>query len=82
MSEKKLTYISLFSSAGIGCYGFKQVGFECVATCELLEKRIKIQRVNNKCKYKSGYIVGDITKKKYAQKFLTRLNYEKINMML
>ena len=29
---KKLTYISLFSSAGIGCYGFKQQGFKCIAT--------------------------------------------------
>jgi DNA (cytosine-5)-methyltransferase 1 len=28
----KLTYISLFSSAGVGGYGFKQAGFECVAT--------------------------------------------------
>ena len=26
------TYISLFSSAGIGCYGFKQSGYECIAT--------------------------------------------------
>jgi hypothetical protein len=27
------TYISLFSSAGIGCYGFKMEGFEC--NCEM-----------------------------------------------
>lgn len=31
------TYVSLFSSAGIGCYGFKEAGFSCVATVELLE---------------------------------------------
>ena len=31
--EKILTYISLFSSAGVGCYGFKMAGFECIATC-------------------------------------------------
>ncbi len=80
--ERELTYISLFSSAGIGCYGFKQAGFECVATCELLEKRIKIQRINNKCKYKTGYIVGNITKKKYTQKFLMKLSYEKTNIKL
>ena len=30
------TYVSLFSSAGIGCYGFKQAGFECIATNEFL----------------------------------------------
>lgn len=58
----KLTYISLFSSAGIGCYGFKQAGFECVATNELIKRRLDIQRFNNKCKYESGYICGDITK--------------------
>ena len=45
------TYISLFSSAGIGCYGFKQEGFECIATCELLERRIKMQAYNKKCRY-------------------------------
>lgn len=56
-----LTYISLFSSAGIGCYGFKMAGFECIATCELLPRRIAIQRFNHKCRYESGYICGDMT---------------------
>lgn len=41
----KLTYVSLFSSAGIGCYGFKQQGFNCVLTCELIERRIQIQKI-------------------------------------
>lgn len=57
------TYISLFSSAGVGCYGFKQEKFECIATNELIERRINIQKSNNKCKYDTGYIQGDITKK-------------------
>jgi len=35
-----LTYVSLFSSAGVGCYGFKQENFERITTCELLDKRI------------------------------------------
>ena len=48
---KALTYISLFSSAGIGCYGFKQQGFKCITTNEYLEKRIKIQQYNNKCEF-------------------------------
>lgn len=61
MSTKKLTYISLFSSAGVGCYGFKMEGFECVATNELIERRLRVQQNNNKCKYQSGYILGDIT---------------------
>lgn len=55
------TYISLFSSAGIGCYGLQQAGFACVATNELIEKRLEIQKINLKCKYDSGYICGDIT---------------------
>ena len=57
----KPTYISLFSSAGVGCYGFKLEGFNCVATNELIARRLEIQKFNNKCKYESGYICGDIT---------------------
>ena len=53
------TYISLFSSAGVGCYGFKMNGFRCVATNELLEARLNIQRANDKCEYEDGYICGD-----------------------
>ncbi|MCM1167222.1 MAG: DNA cytosine methyltransferase [Ruminococcus sp.] len=56
----KRTYVSLFSGAGVGCYGFKENGFECVATNERLESRMNIQRYNEKCKYPSGYICGDI----------------------
>ncbi|MDE5599499.1 MAG: DNA cytosine methyltransferase [Ureaplasma sp.] len=57
----KYTYISLFSCGGIGCFGFKKQGFECLATAELLKKRLNIQEYNNKCKYKSGYINGDLS---------------------
>jgi DNA (cytosine-5)-methyltransferase 1 len=39
----KLNYISLFSSAGVGCYGLNQENFKCVATAEILEKRLKPQ---------------------------------------
>lgn len=55
------TYISLFSSAGVGCYGFKEQGFECIATNEIIERRLNIQKFNNKCKYNTGYLCGDIT---------------------
>lgn len=61
-SVNKPTYISLFSSAGIGCYGFLDAGFECIATNELIERRINVQKCNHKCKYDSGYICTDITK--------------------
>ncbi len=55
-----LNYISFFSCAGVGCYGFKQEGFQCIASVEIEERRLQIQKYNNKCKYKSGYISGDI----------------------
>lgn len=61
LKDKTLTYISLFSSAGVGCYGFKQAGFECIATNELIERRLNVQKFNDKCKYESGYICDDIT---------------------
>lgn len=57
----RLTYISLFSSAGVGCYGFKQENYNCVATVELIERRLNVQKYNHKCIYDSGYICGDIT---------------------
>lgn len=62
MINNNLTYISLFSSAGVGCFGLKQENFLCIATNELLEKRLNIQKINNKCLFDSGYINGDITK--------------------
>ena len=39
------TYISLFSGAGIGCYGFKLENFNCISTVEILEKRHKELRI-------------------------------------
>ncbi len=67
------TYISLFSSAGVGCYGFKEESFYCVATVELLEKRLKVQEYNNKCIYPSGYISGDLTQKSTKDKVFSEL---------
>lgn len=61
LKDKTLTYISLFSCAGVGCYGFKKAGFECIATNELIERRLNVQKFNNKCKFDSGYICDDIT---------------------
>ncbi|MDR3294642.1 MAG: DNA cytosine methyltransferase [Clostridiales Family XIII bacterium] len=55
------TYISLFSSAGVGCFGFKENGFTCVLTSEMIERRLRVQKANSKCKYESGYILGDVS---------------------
>ena len=67
------TYISLFSSAGVGCYGFKMNGFRCIATNELLESRLDIQRANGKCEYESGYICGDATNEETHNKIMTEI---------
>ncbi|MDU7418442.1 MAG: DNA cytosine methyltransferase [Metamycoplasma hominis] len=77
MEDKKLTYISLFSSAGVGCFGFKEQGFECIATNEIIERRLEIQKYNNKCKYETGYICGDITKNTTTEKILNEVNFWK-----
>lgn len=60
VKQSNLTYISLFSGAGVGCYGFKLEEFECVATVELIDRRIRVQEFNKKCKFDSGYIKGNI----------------------
>ena len=67
-TNKRLTYVSLFSCAGVGCYGFKQEGFECMATVEWIERRLNVQRYNNKCRFNSGYICGDITERETQNK--------------
>ena len=71
------TYISLFSSAGVGCYGFKEAGFECVATNEFIERRLNVQKFNQKCKYETGYICGDITARETKQKLYDEISFWK-----
>jgi DNA (cytosine-5)-methyltransferase 1 len=68
-----LTYVSLFSSAGVGCYGFQLEGFQCIATAELIERRIAVQKYNHKCAYESGYICGDMTKPEVKAKILKEI---------
>jgi len=61
LKDKSLTYVTLFSSGGVGCHGFDMEAYNCVATNEIIPRRMDVQRANKKCKYESGYIVGDIT---------------------
>lgn len=77
--KTKKTYISLFSSAGVGCYAFKKMGFDCVATNELIERRLNVQKSNKKCKYESGYICGDITLNKTKEKLFSEIDLWKKN---
>ncbi|NHA59699.1 DNA (cytosine-5-)-methyltransferase [Helicobacter pylori] len=73
--NQTLTYISLFSGAGVGCYGLLEEGFECVATNEILEKRLNIQRINRKCKLDESYISGDIKKPETKEKILKQIRF-------
>ena len=73
------TYVSLFSSAGVGCYGFKEEGFYCIATVELIERRLKVQQYNKKCAYSSGYICGDLTEDETKQRIFRELEIWKQN---
>ncbi len=75
LKDKSLTYVTLFSSAGVGCHGFQMEGYHCIATNEILERRMQIQRYNHKCKFDSGYIVGDITSENIKQRI-----YDEIHM--
>ncbi len=68
-----MNYITLFSCAGIGCYGFKQEGFDCLATVEIESKRLNIQKHNKKCKKDSGYIDIDITTPEAHQRLAEEL---------
>lgn len=68
LKDRSLTYVSLFSSAGVGCYGFKMEGYHCIATNELIERRMDVQRSNKKCEFDTGYVVGDITQTQVREK--------------
>jgi len=74
LKDKSLTYVSLFSSAGVGCHGFQMEGYHCIATNELIERRMEVQRVNKKCQYESGYVVGDISASEVKDKIYNEIS--------
>lgn len=74
LKDKSLTYVSLFSCAGVGCYGFRMEDFHCVATNELLSRRLDVQKANHKCEYESGYVSGDITTDEVKQHIYTEID--------
>lgn len=76
MKQKNYYYASLFSSAGIGCYGFHQQGFECILTSELLDKRMKFQKINSIGKFDEAYLTGDI--KNYDLPNIINSNLKKV----
>ena len=79
MLKKPLTYISLFSCAGIGCMGFTKAGFKCIATNEIIARRLEVQKCNNKCERQEGYIQGDITLQETKQLIFNEIEWWKQN---
>ncbi len=73
----KKTYISLFSSAGVGCFGFKMDNYDCIATNELIQRRMDVQKANRKCKYDNGYICGDITTDETKEQIYNEIKFWK-----
>lgn len=77
---KKNNYLSLYSSAGIGCFGFKKNNFDCIATVEIISKRLQIQKFNKICDDDEGYINDDISKIEAKNKIFNIVTkYKKIN---
>lgn len=88
LQDRSLTYISLFSGAGVGCFGFKTAGFICIATNELIERRLNVQKYNNKCRFDSGYICDDITAEETRNQIFTeiarwqRLGNDRVDLLI
>lgn len=74
LKDKSLTYVSLFSSGGVGCHGFQMEDYHCIATNEIIPRRMDVQRANNKCEYDTGYIVGDIASEDIKDKIYSEID--------
>ena len=74
LKDKSLTYVTLFSSAGVGFHGFQMEVYHCIATNEIIERRMQVQRCNHKCEFDSGYIVGDITSDEIKQRIYDEIH--------
>ena len=47
--DNSFKYASFFSGGGVGNYAFKKLGFECILTNEIIDRRLEVQRVNKIC---------------------------------
>ena len=46
LKDKSLTYVTLFSSAGVGCHGFQMEGYRCIATNEIIGCKCNVVIIN------------------------------------
>lgn len=73
--KTRFTYVSLFSGAGIGEYGLKLAGGECLGACEIDEHRRNVHAKNIGSAGLFSNIVSD--KKKLVERVLsTKLNVD------
>jgi DNA (cytosine-5)-methyltransferase 1 len=79
LSKKNPTYITLFSGGGVGCQSFTYNEFDCIATNEIVSKRLDVQKYNKKCKYESGYVSGDISLDEIKNKIYDEIRFWKKN---
>lgn len=77
-------YVSLFSSAGIGDYGFYQAGFSLIASNEIIKRRLDIQLANHIAKSDSAYILGDISAEETKQRIVeeVRKNCSQLDLLV
>lgn len=69
-TKSTLSFVSLFSGGGLGGFGLKKAGFDCVATSELLPRRLDVQKANNMGDRDESYVLGDITKAEVKARLL------------
>ena len=48
--------------------------YHCIATNEIIPRRMDVQRANNKCEYDTGYIVGDIASEDIKDKIYSEID--------
>lgn len=73
--ETEKSYVTLFSSSGVGDYGFHEAGFSLVASNELIERRMNVQRANALSKDPNAYITGDIQLEETKQSIYKQIDY-------
>jgi DNA (cytosine-5)-methyltransferase 1 len=80
--NKTFSYVSLFSGGGVGNFAFKELGYRCFLTSELIERRLNVQKANNICEKQSDYITGDIKDPNIKQIIEKSLKNKKIDLIV
>jgi len=75
-------YVSLFSGGGVGSYAFRELGFKCILTNELIERRLNVQKVNNVCENKEDYHSGDVKNELIKKAIYKKLSNHKIDLII